>query len=242
MATQNPISTISYNSVKFLKEKLDTWYQSHIISCYMFIRHKGEDGDKDHTHVFLIPNRRLDPMDLVEELKEYTADNPKPLGVRPFRKSKEEDWILYAVHDPDYLKIKYSDDPREKIPYKWENIVSSDGFDVETAFIRARSHLKHTSANLVGRLKSGTSAMTLLSEGENPMMVNAIIRGMSMTEFERLQSDYNDLLGKFEELKGQYDVLDNFLDQIKAALDEAGLNVVYDVDRVHLEPSNEVRH
>ena len=48
MATQKPISTISYNSESFLKEKLDIWLSAHIIQAYQYIFHKGEDvvGEK----------------------------------------------------------------------------------------------------------------------------------------------------------------------------------------------------
>ncbi len=70
MATSRPISTISYNTEQFLKETLDNWIKQHIIMNYMYICHKGEDGDKDHIHVFIEPNKKLDPMDLMEKLKE----------------------------------------------------------------------------------------------------------------------------------------------------------------------------
>ena len=104
--TQKPISTISYNTEPFLKNTLDMLYKQHIIQNYMYIFHKGEDGDKDHFHVRLEPNRRIDPMDIKELFSEYDSKNIKPLGVRPFRPSVEEDWILYALHNKDYLKTK----------------------------------------------------------------------------------------------------------------------------------------
>ena len=91
MATQKPISTISYNSEAFLKEKLDSWVNAHIIQCYQYICHKGEDGDKDHIHLRIEPNKKLDPMSLTEELKEYQIGKEKPLGVRPWRPSSEAD-------------------------------------------------------------------------------------------------------------------------------------------------------
>lgn len=103
MATQKPISTISYNSESFLKEKLDIWVKAHIIQAYQYICHKGEDGDKDHIHLRIEPNKKLDPMDLADELKEFIQGKDKPLGVRPFRPSKEEDWFMYVVHDAEYL-------------------------------------------------------------------------------------------------------------------------------------------
>ena len=118
MATQKPISTISYNSEAFLKEKLNEWYKDHIIQAYQYICHKGEDGDKDHIHLRIEPNKRVDPMALTEQLKEFEIGKIKPLGIRPWRASKEEDWFLYAVHDKDYLKLKYGGFQKfEKLPY-----------------------------------------------------------------------------------------------------------------------------
>lgn len=90
MATQKPISTISYNSEKFLKEKLTSWYNAHIIQAYQYILHKGEDGDKDHIHLRIEPNKRVDPMSLSEDLKEFEAGKEKPRGCRPWRPSKRK--------------------------------------------------------------------------------------------------------------------------------------------------------
>ena len=194
MATQKPISTISYNSEPFLREKLESWLKAHIIQSYMFIKHHGEDGDKDHIHVRLEPNKKLDPMDLQESLREYEFGKDKPLGVRPFRPSKEEDWILYAVHDADYLKLKYGGGEKgEKIPYKWEDIQAPEDFDTEIAYIRARSNLEHTSANLISRIQRGSDAKRLIEEGENPFLVNALLRSLSFTDYERLQKEFVEL-------------------------------------------------
>ena len=52
MNTRNPISTISYNSMLFLKAKLDELVNAKVIQFYAFIFHKGEDdeaGKKDHA-------------------------------------------------------------------------------------------------------------------------------------------------------------------------------------------------
>ena len=137
MATQKPISTISYNSESFLSEKLDEWVNAHIIQAYQYIFHKGEDGDKDHIHVRIEPNKKLDPMQLSVELREYDTKNPtKPLGCRPWRPSKEEDWFLYAVHDEEYLKLKYGGGEKgEKLPYHYTDIKVSEFYDLETAFV-----------------------------------------------------------------------------------------------------------
>ena len=165
MATQNPISTISYNTEKFLVEKLEAWKKAHIIQAYMYIMHKGEDGDKDHIHLRIEPNRRIDPMDLSEELKEYKPGMKKPLGCRPFRPSKEEDWFLYVVHDPEYLKLKYGGGEKgEKIPYSWDQIKAPEEYNTEIAFIRAKASMKHSTVNLATRLRNGENALNLAFE------------------------------------------------------------------------------
>ena len=70
MSTSKPISTISYNTKDFLLAKLNSWYESHLIQAYQVIFHLGEEGDKNHAHVRIEPNKVLDPMNLTAELKE----------------------------------------------------------------------------------------------------------------------------------------------------------------------------
>lgn len=215
MATLKPISTISYNTEPFLREKLETWYKAHIIQAYQYIFHKGEDGDKDHIHVRIEPNKKIDPMDLTESLKEFIPGDDKPLGIRPWRPSKEEDWILYAVHDKQYLNIKYGGGEKgEKLPYKWENITVSDGYDMEIAFIRAKSYLEHTSQNLAVKLSQGINPLELVLQGENVYTVNAIARTLYNNDYQRLASDYDKL--KIETNK------------LLLAIDEYGLMPSYD--------------
>lgn len=192
MATQKPISTISYNSEKFLREKLDIWVNAHIIQAYQYIPHKGEDGDKDHIHLRIEPNKKLDPMDLLEQLREYRIGEDKPLGCRPFRPSKEEDWILYAVHDEQYLKAKYSGGERgEKLPYKWQDIRVSEYYDMEIAYIRAKSYLEHTSVNIASRMQQGENPLNLIMQGENVYTVNALMRALTVTDYQRALDELN---------------------------------------------------
>lgn len=192
MATQKPISTISYNTEPFLREKLETWLKAHIIQSYMYICHKGEDGDKDHIHLRIEPNKKLDPMDLTEQLKEYVVGNEKPLCCRPWRPSNEEDWTLYAVHDEEYLKIKYGGGEKgEKLPYDWKDVKVPDNYDMEVCYLRAKSKLKHTSANMSERMRQGEKPLSLIQQGENVYMVNAIMRALQSTDYNRLQDEIN---------------------------------------------------
>ena len=190
MATQKPLSTISYNTESFLSEKLQSLYKAHIIQSYQYIKHKGEDGDKDHIHLRIEPNKRIDPMDLAEKFIEIDPKNVKPLCCRPFRPSKEEDWILYALHDKDYLKLKYKGGEKgEKIPYRWSDIKANEYYDIEIAFIRARSYLEHTTTNIATRLQSGEKAYNLILEGENVHTVNALVKALSITDYERITTE-----------------------------------------------------
>ena len=218
MATQKPISTISYNTEAFLHEKLEIWLNAHIIQAYQYICHKGEDGDKDHIHLRIEPNKKLDPMDLQDQLKEYQIGCEKPLGCRPFRPSKEEDWILYAVHDPDYLRMKYSGGEKgEKLPYKWQDVKVPENYDMEIAFIRAKSKMEHTTVNMASRLKDGESPLDLIFQGENVYTVNALCRALATNDYQRLQSSH-------EQLRQRYQALVNAIHDkgFEICLDEQG--------------------
>lgn len=201
--TNKPISTISYNTEAFLKEKLDKWVKAHKIQTYMYICHKGEDGDKDHIHVRIEPNMKLDPMDLSDELQETDPNNEKPLGCRPFRPSKEEDWFLYVVHDKDYLKIKYKGGEKgEKLPYDWHAIVTPDSYDVEVAMIRARAHLEHTTSKMIERLAKGeVTPLDLVVEGENVFQVNAVRNTLCKNDYDRLRAQYDYYYAECEKLR-----------------------------------------
>lgn len=201
MATQKPISTISYNTESFLIEKLQSLFDAHIIQAWQFIAHKGEDGDKDHVHLRIEPNKRIDPMDLTEMFKEYEKGKDKPLGVRPWRPSKEEDWFLYVVHDSDYLSLKYGGGDRgEKLPYDWKDIKASPDYDLETAWIRAKAAQKHSTVNIATQIKDGQNPVDLLFQGENPYTVMNVLRLLSGTDYSRLAADYKKLSDEYESL------------------------------------------
>lgn len=108
MKTSKPISTISYNSASFLKAKIEEWKEKEIIEYGMWIRHEPEaDEKKAHYHVFLKPAKQIQTMYLEQDSCEIDPQNPdKPFKMVSFRVSKESDWLLYAIHDPNYLVEK----------------------------------------------------------------------------------------------------------------------------------------
>lgn len=189
MATQKPISTISYNSKAFLLEKLEELRAAHKIQYYYVIFHKGEDGDKDHAHVYVVPNCRLDPMTLSEYFKEYVPGSTKPLGCMAWRPSKEPDWILYAVHDADYLASKYGADKCEKLPYQWTDIIAPDDINVELYYLRAKGEVGKSSAGAYKAIRSGVSPTNLMLQGYN---VNMLLSMMKLLEIDSGGGFYND--------------------------------------------------
>lgn len=108
MRTSKPISTISYNSADFLKAKIEYWKSVGIIEYGMWIRHEPEqDEKKAHYHVYLKPAKLIQTMDLENDSCELDPENPdKPFKMVSFRVSKEDDWLLYSIHDPSYLLEK----------------------------------------------------------------------------------------------------------------------------------------
>lgn len=203
MATQKPISTISYNTEAFLVEKLDSLVANHTLQAYTYICHKGEDGDKDHIHLRVEPNKKLDPMDLTDLLKEYDPKKPdKPLCVRPWRPSKEEDWILYVVHHKPYLDLKYGGgDKGEKLPYSWEAVKSSEFYDIEVMWVRALAYMEHTSVNLATKLQAGTNPIDLIMQGEGVFMVNALSNAIFNNQYARLKQEHYLLENNFNMLR-----------------------------------------
>lgn len=108
MRTSKPISTISYNSENFLREKIEYWKKVGWIEFGMWILHNPEaDEKKAHYHVFLKPAKLIQTTDLEDDSQEIDPHNPdKPFKMISFRVSKESDWILYGIHDKAYLMEK----------------------------------------------------------------------------------------------------------------------------------------
>ena len=129
MKTTKPISTISYNSIDFLKSILDDLYLKHLISFYAFVEHLPEELDdhtweKKHIHVYIEPNTKLDTMELQKLTEEVDPDFPdKPLKCIYFRRSIWEDWLLYDLHDETYLKLKLQ---KRQYTYTYEDFYYSD--------------------------------------------------------------------------------------------------------------------
>lgn len=108
MKTSRPFSTISYNSEKFLKVKLDELVKNRVLDFWVFIEHAPEEDEKKaHKHLYILPNGLLQTDVLKEYLAEPDPNDPEhPLNCTIFTSSKFDDWYLYGLHDKAYLSSK----------------------------------------------------------------------------------------------------------------------------------------
>lgn len=110
--TTKPVSTISYNTIPFLKLKLEELRKAKIISFWSFIYHKAEaDEKKDHIHLYFEPSKMIQTDDIIEHLAQLTGKMISPTQVEllccmNMRSSKFDDWYLYCCHDEAYLLSK----------------------------------------------------------------------------------------------------------------------------------------
>lgn len=108
MRTSKPFSTISYNTEDFLNLRLSDLIQRRQIDFFAWIQHyPEEDETKEHKHLYIVPNGRVDTDQILDFLLEHDPKHPdKPFKcIRP-HSSKFADWYLYALHDVTYLASK----------------------------------------------------------------------------------------------------------------------------------------
>jgi len=215
--TAKPISTISYNTGEFLKRKLDSMLKAYKITDYRFIFHYGEDGDKDHYHVYIEPNRRLDTAVLRDEFNEITNDSDKPLGCMPFHSSKFDHWIMYVIHDPKYLEIHKSDNDGDgKIEYPLSDIITPFQEQLERDYKIATRLRETENQKIIEQMQQGETLTGIAYKNDiNPMRIVAIQNlfraDLVMQEMESLQDSKDDMIReqrqKIEQLKQNQETL-----------------------------------
>lgn len=101
-----PISTIVYiTDRKILDDCLASLTRAMKVE-YLYCIHKGENGDKDHTHLLLY-SLAENGFNCVEKIRNYFLIDEKPTYCSNFQQTKSlGDWYKYAYHDKDYLDGK----------------------------------------------------------------------------------------------------------------------------------------
>lgn len=78
-----------------------------LISFWAYIQHKPDkDFQKEHTHVFVEPDKSLDTKSFNDKFQEIIPGEALPRKCLNWIPSKFDDWYLYSIHDPNYLRIK----------------------------------------------------------------------------------------------------------------------------------------
>lgn len=126
MLTSTILSNISYNTDIFLEKQLNELLKGHQISFWCYIKHQPEDQElKEHKHLLIIPDTRIDTVALDDHFLEPDPNNDLPLKCMLWTKTKcIYDWFLYGVHDSVYCKLKYAED--KKIHYTVKDFVFSN--------------------------------------------------------------------------------------------------------------------
>lgn len=129
MKTSKPFSTISYNTITFLKRYLDKAIDEGEISFYAFIRHLPEDDEaREHIHLFVVPNGKIDTVFFAHKFEQFVAREKLPRRWMMCRSSKFGDWYLYGLHDADFLEAKGQ---RRKHQYSPNQVYCSDSLELK---------------------------------------------------------------------------------------------------------------
>lgn len=169
MLTTKPFSTISYNSAEFLVLKLNEMLKAREISFWAFVGHYAErDEGKNHIHLYVVPDKRIQTSQFVDAMKELDVSNPlaPPLGVMPCQSSKFADWFLYASHDSAYLLTKGQ---KREYHYTTSDFATSheDYFHELVHTIDRTKYYRQV--EILEKMKTGSSLEDLVRTGQIPI-------------------------------------------------------------------------
>lgn len=169
MNTRRPISTISYNSVEYLNKVLSYLISHKIIEYYSYIVHHGElnntlgEYEKDHIHLFIVPNGTINTVDLGEYFEEYIDGEKLPRKCIRWCTSVEDDWILYTLHDSAYLMSKFE---VKQYHYTFTDFVSSDSEQFKRSYRHAYESSGYARAkNIYQYFNAGGRVLDLMESG-----------------------------------------------------------------------------
>lgn len=197
MRTSKPIATISYNTVDFLDRKLAELIRNHRIQDYFYILHHAEEDEKkDHIHLYLEPNTRLDTMEIQEFLEEPDPKYPKkPLRPLPFKFCRNlDEWILYVEHFPPYLASKF-EERRFVYDYGDFRFYNEDSFFDAWLHAHKGSEWAHRNSLLEQLRNPYVQGLDLILNGSVPLNMSTQIAAI-----ERMQTD--SLIAKEHERQG----------------------------------------
>lgn len=185
MKTIKPIGTISYNTEGFLEKTLHELFNTGVIEDFRYIYHYGEGpGLKNHFHVMMFPNGRIDTFETRKRFEEPDLDSEKLLGCLPFRYSEPLNWILYVLHDKEYLKAHPreddADDEENYYTYELCDIVTKFEDSLERDYRKALNIRNNATQKALKMASNGYRYYEILSEIPyiNPVALKAIMSGL----------------------------------------------------------------
>lgn len=167
MRTTKPFSSIFHGTEPFLRMSLDSLVKDGYILFWAYIRHhKEEDEEKDHWHIYAVPDGRFDTDNFITRLTELDMTNPKPIKPLPCRSSRFDDWYLYNTHDSRYLASKGQ---YRKYHYSREDFVTSE----RDYFIEMIHHIDFSKINrldvIIRAVETGETFDSLVASGQVPV-------------------------------------------------------------------------
>ena len=168
MKTSKPFSTISYNTDKFLKDKLDRLIKRDCISFYAWVEHYAEDDEKkNHKHLYIVPNGQQETNGIRDILEELDPNDKlgKPLKCLDFKSSKFDDWYLYCCHDTGYLATKGQ---TRKYHYKEDDFVTSSEESLHERIATIDYAKYRKTQDFVDAVMRGVSFYDLVRSGQVP--------------------------------------------------------------------------
>ena len=174
MRTGKAISNISYQSPAYFGTMCNALRQSGAIGPVLWIAHKGEGGDKDHIHFVLLGGFKTYKTEGLSSLWSVEQVNGKPASVTALWRTTSDvsDWLLYGIHDPEYLAHKAS--PPKEHAYTWADVHCTTGDEdiLQQLQAEARERLDSMGDKTVRRLiamcKAGYSFDEVLLRGLIP--------------------------------------------------------------------------
>lgn len=169
------ISTISYNTDKFLDHVLNELVQARKIRFYMYINHAPEKEELEfHKHLLVCPDERIETRDLDDKLQEPDPNNVLPLKCINWEVTHNIlDWILYGVHDPVYCAEKHKE--LKQYTYTKEDIHCNDKKILDTYFYKSYHEFSFwKNSKFIKLLNNGATPQDLVKKGYVSMseMVN----------------------------------------------------------------------
>lgn len=170
MKTSKPLSTVSYNTPRYLIFKLEQLRKSKVLSKWYVMPHAPEDdeaGKKYHMHVFVQSNNKVDPDDLRAQFIEPVAgDITRPRKCMPFVPSDFSNWCMYVLHDPAYLASK-GQSRRYRYGFKDFLVFDADVFDYERKSISMSDISAYR--KMLGFIERGQSFAEFVGSGSCPI-------------------------------------------------------------------------